>query len=376
MSSIQTTPKLAGVQGIDTPLQVLAPDGTRKSCDLLDPWLTDVDTEFAIQLYTDMRVTRRFDEEAFALTRQGQLGLWAPLEGQEASQVGSFHALNPQDWVFGSYREHTAALLRGADTTQWLKTWKAHDYASWNPHELHVANFQIIIGAQTLHAVGYAMGAQYLGLDSLAITYFGDGATSAGDVSEALVFASTYRAPVVFFCQNNGFAISEPVEVQAKHPLAQRALGFDIPAIRVDGNDVFAVLAATRIACERARAGDGPTFIEAVTYRMGPHTTTDDPTRYRSPEDEKEWRHKDPITRVEHYLAQLGDVPTGLHDRITQQCSDFAMRLREGITDLPAEDPSMMFNHVLTTPSARIQQQHRQHQALVASLDTTGGEHS
>ena len=187
-----------------------------------------------------------------------------------------------------------------------LSVWRGTAASGWNPYEHGMAVPQIIIGAQALHATGYAMGAAVGGRRRRAIAYFGDGATSEGDVNEAIVFAASFDAPVVFFCQNNQWAISEPVGLQSKQPLADRADGFGMPGIRVDGNDVLAVLAATRIALDRARRGDGPTFIEAVTYRMGPHTTADDPKRYRTDDEIAEWRERDPITRVLALLEGVG----------------------------------------------------------------------
>lgn len=366
----------------DDPQQVLTPEGVREPNSVLDPYLKDVDAEMLAKLYTEMRTVRRFDEEAFALTRQGQLVLWAPLLGQEAAQVGSLRALSNDDWIFGSYREHAAPLLRGADIAKWLKTWKAHEYDSWDPHQIKVANMQIIIGAQTLHAVGYAMAAKQRGLDDIAVTYFGDGATSEGDVSEALVFASTYQAPTIFICQNNGYAISEPVDVQAKYPLYWRARGFDIPTMRVDGNDVLAMLASTRIAAERARLGKGPTFIEAMTYRVGPHTTTDDPSKYRNKEEEAAWRERDPISRLERYLEKqfegLGESFAEIRDEADKKADAIAAQMRAGISDVQPGNARNMFDSVYVQETSRIAKQRAQHNMFIDSLagsdSSNGGE--
>ncbi|MBO9705485.1 MAG: pyruvate dehydrogenase (acetyl-transferring) E1 component subunit alpha, partial [Arthrobacter sp.] len=266
-------------------LQVLAPSGERLPEPQLDPWLQDLDggdgAAVLAGLYEDMVVIRRIDAEATALQRQGELALWPPLLGQEAAQIGSGRALRQDDFVFSSYRENGVAYCRGVDLSQILRVWRGNASSGWDPFAINMATPQIIIGAQTLHAVGYAMGIQFDGADAAAVAYFGDGATSEGDVNEAMVFAASYQAPAIFFCQNNHWAISEPVTLQSHITLAERAGGFGIPHLRVDGNDVLAVLAATRIALDRARQGGGPSFIEAVTYRMGPHTTADDPTRYR-----------------------------------------------------------------------------------------------
>ena len=266
-------------------LQLVTPDGVRRDDPVYDPVVADVDDEQLLALYEDMVVVRRFDTEAVALQRQGQLGLWPPLLGQEAAQIGSARALRSDDFVFSSYRENGVAYCRGAQPTDLMRVWRGTALAGWDPRAIGMATPQVMIGSQTLHATGYALGCVKDGVDSVAVAYFGDGATSKGDVHEAMVFAATFAAPVIFFCQNNQWAISEPVGLQAQRPIADRAAGYGIPGIRVDGNDVLAVLAATRVALDRARRGDGPTFIEAVTYRMGPHTTSDDPTRYVDPSD-------------------------------------------------------------------------------------------
>lgn len=368
MSIIDSTHRTAQIDGLHDPLSVLSPEGTRHSNDVLDPYLGDVGDQGLADLYVDMTIVRRFDQEAFAMTRQGELALWPPLLGQEAAQVGSVRALRDSDWVFGSYREHSAPLLRGADLAQWMRVWKTQTYAGWQPHELRVAPSQIIIGSQALHATGYAMAAKMRGSEDVAMACFGDGATSQGDVNEALVFASTYSAPTIFLCQNNGYAISEPVEIQAKYPLAQRAAGFDIPALRVDGNDILAMLAATRVAAERARAGEGPTFIEAITYRMGPHTTTDDPKRYRREREVEDWKERDPLLRVERYLESRGSSVEGLREEAKVQSDRVAKDMRAGARAAQATPSDAMFEHVYASGSNRVSQQREQHAALLGSV--------
>ena len=231
-----------------------------------------------------MAVVRRIDAEAMALQRQGEL---APV-GTAARAGGRPGRARPgpcgrDDFVFPSYREHGVAYCRGVDPVQMLRLWRGAGLSGWDPAEHGIATPAIVVGSQTLHATGYALGLTLDGATSAALTYFGDGASSEGDVAEAFGFAASYVVPVVFFCQNNQWAISEPVRLQSHTSIAQRGQGYGIPGIQVDGNDVLAVLAATRLALARASAGQGPTLIEAVTYRMGPHTTSDDPTRYRSP---------------------------------------------------------------------------------------------
>jgi 2-oxoisovalerate dehydrogenase E1 component alpha subunit len=228
---------------------------------------------------------------------------------------------------------------------------------------------QIVIGAQTLHATGYAMGIQNDGADSAAIAYFGDGATSEGDTNEAMVFAASFQAPVVFFCQNNQWAISEPVSLQAKRHIADRPWGFGIPAMRVDGNDVLAVLAATRRALERARNGGGPTFIEAVTYRMGPHTTADDPTRYREASDVEAWRAKDPIDRMEKHLAQSGADVSAVLAASTDAADAMAADLRAGVAALTDPPPSDLFDYVYAEPHPELERQREHYGLYLAQFD-------
>ena len=268
--------------GFDGLIQLISVDGQRTvGCPYWD-LVADVDAAQLRDLYRDMVVVRRIDAEAMALQRQGELALWAPLLGQEAAQVGSARALRPDDFVFPSYREHGVAYCRGVDPVAMLRLWRGAGLSGWDPAEYGIATPAIVVGSQALHATGYALGITLDGATSAALAYFGDGATSEGDIAEAFGFAASYVVPVVFFCQNNQWAISEPVRVQSHTSIAQRGQGYGIPGMQVDGNDVLAVLAATRLALARASAGHGPTLIEAVTYRMGPHTTSDDPTRYRS----------------------------------------------------------------------------------------------
>jgi len=326
--------------------QVLTPEGHRRPDHDLDPWLEDLTPRRLAEPHRDLVVIRRLDTECTHLQRQGELALWPPLLGQEAAQVGSAAALRAEDFVFPSYRENGVAYLRGVDPLGLVRLWRGSTYAGWDPREVNLAAQQIIIGAQSLHAVGHAMGLQRDASSAVTLAYFGDGATSQGDVNEAMVFAASFHAPVVFFCQNNQWAISEPVSLQARRHIADRPWGFGIPAMRVDGNDVLAVMAATRRALERARNGGGPTFIEAVTYRMGPHTTADDPTRYRSAEEVEAWRAKDPIDRVEAHLAALlpeaspdGHAAPGLtveavREESGRAADEMAARLRAGLAEI------------------------------------------
>lgn len=315
--------------------------------------------------YRDMVLTRRIDTESTALQRHGELGIWAQLLGQEAAQIGSGRALRPQDYVFPTYREHGVAYCRGLDPLRLLGLFRGVDQGSWDPHVNNFANYTIVIGAQTLHATGYAMGVQRDGhvgtgdpdRDTAVVGYFGDGASSQGDVNEAFIFAASYNAPVVFFCQNNQWAISEPIERQTRIPLYQRANGFGFPGVRVDGNDVLAVHAVTQAALQRAREGSGPSLVEAYTYRMGAHTTTDDPTRYRMSEDLERWKLKDPIARVKVYLTRSGQADQAFFDQVEAEAEELGARLRAGCKALPDPDPLSIFDQVYVDQTDELAEQ-------------------
>jgi pyruvate dehydrogenase E1 component alpha subunit len=332
-------------------VQLLTPEGERVHHPEFD---MDFSAEQLRGFYRDMVLTRRIDTEATALQRHGELGIWAQLLGQEAAQIGAGRALRPQDYVFPTYREHGVAYCKGIDPLSLLGLFRGVDHGNWDPAEFNFGLYTIVIGAQTLHATGYAMGMQRDGVvgtgdperDAAVVAHFGDGASSQGDVNEAFIFAASYNAPVVFFCQNNQWAISEPIERQTRIPLYQRALGFGFPGVRVDGNDVMATYAVTQAALQRARDGQGPTFVEAYTYRMGAHTTTDDPTRYRLSDDVESWKLKDPIARVEAYLRRNGLIDTEFVDDLKKEADDLGAHLREGCKSMPDPKAMQMFDHV------------------------------
>ncbi|HET9849051.1 MAG TPA: pyruvate dehydrogenase (acetyl-transferring) E1 component subunit alpha [Candidatus Dormibacteraeota bacterium] len=253
-------------------------------------------------LYRKMLLIRRADQEALNLQRQGELGLWGPYQGQEAIHVGVVAALRPDDWIFPSYREFGMGVCRGIDPAQMLTIFRGLTHGAWDPRKYHFAPLVIPVASQVPHAVGFAMGSRFKHSDDVVLTTFGDGATSKGDWHEAMNFAGVFRAPVIFLCQNNHWAISVPLAKQTAGSIAERAQGYGFPGIRIDGNDVLGVLAAVRAAAERARRGQGPYLIEAMTYRLGPHTTSDDPTRYRQQAELEKWSHKDPIPRYRAWL--------------------------------------------------------------------------
>ncbi|MCV7547990.1 pyruvate dehydrogenase (acetyl-transferring) E1 component subunit alpha [Micrococcus luteus] len=350
-------------------LQVLDTEGRRRPQPELDPWIEDVDADALAALYRQMAVVRRLDVEATHLQRQGELALWPPLLGQEAAQVGSAVALRPDDFVFPSYRENGVALLRGVPALDLLRVWRGSTFSSWDPNEARVATQQIIIGAQALHAVGYAMGVQRDQADVATIVYFGDGATSQGDVNEAMVFSASYQSPVVFFCQNNHWAISEPVRLQTRRSIADRPWGFGIPSMRVDGNDVLAVLAATRAAVERAADGGGPTFIEAVTYRMGPHTTADDPTRYRDDAELEAWKARDPLTRVEAHLRTLDVDVDAVLAQAQAEADELAAEVRRALEALEEDGADRLFDEIYAEPHQELERQRREHALYLQQFD-------
>ena len=350
-------------------LQVLDTEGRRRPQPELDPWIEDVDADALAALYRQMAVVRRLDVEATHLQRQGELALWPPLLGQEAAQVGSAVALRPDDFVFPSYRENGVALLRGVPALDLLRVWRGSTFSSWDPNETRVATQQIIIGAQALHAVGYAMGVQRDQADVATIVYFGDGATSQGDVNEAMVFSASYQSPVVFFCQNNHWAISEPVRLQTRRSIADRPWGFGIPSMRVDGNDVLAVLAAPRAAVERAADGGGPTFIEAVTYRMGPHTTADDPTRYRDDAELEAWKARDPLTRVEAHLRTLDVDVDAVLAQAQAEADELAAEVRRALEALEEDGADRLFDEIYAEPHQELERQRREHALYLQQFD-------
>ena len=347
-------------------IQLLTPEGERIDRPDYPLNLSAADLR---ALYRDLVLVRRIDTEAIALQRQGELGIWASLLGQEAAQIGSGRALSPQDMVFPTYREHGVAWCRGIDPVKLLGLYRGVSHGGWAPEEHKFHLYTIVIGAQTLHATGYAMGIQRDGTDEAVIAYFGDGATSQGDVNEAFVFASVFNAPIVFFCQNNQWAISEPLEKQSRIPLYQRARGFGFPGLRVDGNDVLACYAVTQKAMQAAREGQGPTLIEAFTYRMGAHTTTDDPTRYRLASELEMWKLRDPIERVRAYLVRGGLAEPEFLADVDAEAKQVGARIRDACRNMPDPPPLALFDHVYAEPTAILREEREQYAAYLDSFE-------
>lgn len=317
------------------------------------------------QFYRDMAISRRIDVTGANMQRQGQLALWVPSHGQEAAQVGSARAARPQDHIFPSYREHVVGLIRGLDPVDIVRLLRGVTLGGWNPAEngnFHL--YTLVLASQTLHATGYAMGLQFDGAtatgdpetDAAVLVYYGDGSTSQGDANEALVFASSYNTPQVFFVQNNQWAISVPVSRQSRSPLSLRGGGFGMPGIRIDGNDVLVSYAVTRHALEEARAGTGPSFIEAVTYRMGAHTTADDPTKYRTDDEVAYWEARDPIPRYRTWLEARG-AASAFFDDVDEEAADVAADLRRRALDATAPPRSAIFEHVYSEPHPLVESQ-------------------
>jgi pyruvate dehydrogenase E1 component alpha subunit len=338
-------------------VQLLTPEGERVSHPDYDIELSDEEYR---GLYRDLVLTRRIDVEATALQRQGELGIWASLLGQEAAQVGSGRALRRDDFAFPTYREHGVALTRDVDPLKLLALFRGASHGGWDPNEKNFALYTIVIGSQTLHATGYAMGIAKEGGDQAVIAYFGDGASSQGDVNEAFVWSAVFNAPIVFFCQNNQWAISEPLERQTKIPLYRRAQGFGFPGVRVDGNDVLATLAVTRAALDNARVGNGPTLIEAFTYRMGAHTTSDDPTRYRLASELEAWKLKDPLERLKSFLYKQQLVDSAFFEQLEGDAAALAARIRKGCLEMTDPDPISMFDDVYAETTPLLEQQRSQ----------------
>jgi 2-oxoisovalerate dehydrogenase E1 component alpha subunit len=326
------------------PVQLVAPDGAPTSS---DRYSRDLPPETLSWLYEMMVVTRELDIEFVNLQRQGELALFASCRGQEAAQIGAAASVRKTDWLFPQYREIGAFLIRGITPAQMGAVWRGKWHGGLGFTEKCCAPIAIPIGTHGLHAVGAAMAAQRLGEDSVTVAFLGDGATSEGDAHEALNLAAVYKAPCVFFVQNNQWAISVPVSHQMAAPsIAHRATGYGMPGIRVDGNDVLACFAVMTEAAQRAREGGGPTLIEAITYRLGPHTTSDDPTRYRSQEEVEHWLSFDPIPRYRTYLQSVGVWTERLEERVSAKSKRLRTELRESVVGATDIDITEMFDTV------------------------------
>ena len=310
-----------------------------------------------LDLYRSMVLLRTYDERSLVYHRQGRIGTYAIFWGHEAMQAGSVHALEAGDWLFPSYRESAIGLLRGMPPATVLHWWRGHPAGWWNPADYNVASICVPIGTHVPHAAGLAWGKKLKGDRACAIAYFGDGATSEGAFHEGANFAGVMRAPLILLCNNNQWAISTPLSAQTHaETLADKAVGYGMPGERVDGGDVLAVYEATREAVDRARAGDGPTFIEAVTYRIAPHATADDPRAYIDLERVEQEKQNECLGRYERYLRRLGV----LGDEVAEQIrAEAAEAMRRGIADAEAEpdpDPELVFEHAYVDPPPNLRE--------------------
>lgn len=332
-------------------IQILAPDGTLAG----EP---PIDIDETRRLYETLVAARTYDRKASALQRQGRLATYSPFEGQESAQIGSAAALRPDDWMVATYRDAAAMWFHGYPWVNLFLGRMGDERGGRTPEPANVLPPSITVGAHMIHAVGLAWGERLLGSDRIAITYFGDGATSEGDFHEAMNFAGVYRTGTVFVCQNNGFAISLSRERQtAAASIAAKADGYGMPGVQVDGNDLFAMYRATADAVARARAGEGPTLIEAMTYRIGPHTTTDDPTRYRDDAEVDEWRAKDPLDRVRTYLAANDAWEEAWQQEVEERASADIESAAAEAEALPAMSPDEMFGAMFASPTTPLSRQ-------------------
>jgi pyruvate dehydrogenase E1 component alpha subunit len=310
-----------------------------------------LDERDLLDLYRSMVLLRTYDERSLVYHRQGRIGTYAIFWNHEAMQAGSVHALSDEDWIFPSYRESAIGLLRGMPPSTVLSWWRGHPAGWWNPADYNIASICVPIGTHVPHAAGLAWGKKLRGESAVAIVYFGDGATSEGSFHEGANFAGVMRAPLVLFCNNNQWAISTPIEAQtAAETLADKAVGYGMPGVRVDGLDVLAVYEATREAVERARAGEGATFVEALSYRAAPHATADDPRAYIDLERVEEERARECVGRYEAYLRRLGVLDDETAERVKAEA---LQALREGIAAAEAEpepDVGLVFEHAFVDP--------------------------
>ncbi|MDF2047026.1 thiamine pyrophosphate-dependent enzyme [Microbacterium sp. Kw_RZR3] len=363
-------------------VRVLAADGTMAPTPAAERYLPLIDalTDAEIEtFYRDMVSIRAFDVQATNLQRQGQLALWPPSFGQEAAQVGSARAARTQDHIFPSYREHVVTRIRGVDPLDIIRLMRGLTHGGWDPSDPKNGNthiYTLVLGAQTLHATGLGMGLVFDGKcgtgdperDEAVIVYYGDGASSQGDVHEAMVFAASFQTPEVFFLQNNQWAISVPVATQSRSPLYKRGEGYGIPSVQVDGNDVLASYAVSKLALDEARAGGGPRAIEAMTYRMGAHTTSDDPTKYRTSDEEQSWGRRDPIARMRAFLEARG-ASQQFFDDADAEGAALADDVRVRTNELGTIPRAHMFESVYSEAHALIQEEQRWLDDYEASME-------
>src|SRR5690348_6515149 len=340
---------------------VLTPEGER---------IAAVSDEQLRVLYRMMVISRRLDQEGLNLQRQGELGLWGPYVGHEAAQVGAALAMESTDWIFPYYRDFAMAICRGIDPGGILTIFRGLTHGAWNPYEYRFAPFIIPVGTQVPHAVGFAVGCKFDHEQTVVLVGFGEGATSTGDWHEAMNFAGVFQAPVVFLCENNQWAISVPMRSQVSGRIADRAAGYGFPGVRVDGTDVLTVYAVVRTAADRARRGDGPYLVESLTYRIQAHTTSDDPTRYRTDADVEPWRAKDPIAKAAARLRARDAYDDAFAQSCASEAEERAAAMRRTLLAAPVPHPAATFDLVFANPPEALL---REKAEFVASLEPQGG---
>ncbi|CAG7845227.1 3-methyl-2-oxobutanoate dehydrogenase subunit alpha [Pseudoclavibacter triregionum] len=373
-SAPTTVPELTQALPTKEPIQLLAADGTLAVPELAAGYAMP-DAETLLELHRAMVVARRFDTQVTALTRQGRLATYPSALGQEAAEIAAVKVLRDTDWLFPTYRDSIALLTRGVPGASILAFFRGDWHMSFDPYDHCVSPQATPLATQTLHAVGFGTAAVRKGEDTVCLTFVGDGATSEGDTHEALNFAAVWNAPVVFLVQNNQYAISTPTHRQfTSRSLADRAVGYGMPGKMVDGNDAAAMHAVLSEAVERARSGQGPTLIEARTYRIESHTNSDDPTRYREDSEREEWRKKDPIARLEAHLRSTGDLDDERLAKVTEEAEALAAATRDAMNAEPELDPLELFDHVYANERPALREQREYLAAeLAARVDAEGG---
>jgi 2-oxoisovalerate dehydrogenase E1 component alpha subunit len=336
------------------PVQLVDPDGRHVHNDKYPL----PDGEALLAAYRELVVGRRVNDQANALVRQGRMAVYPSSHGQEACQVAAAVCIDKQDWLFPTYRDTVAVLARGVDPIQALTLLRGDWHSGYDPYEHNVSIQATPLATQLLHAVGVAHAAKLKGENTVVVAMCGDGATSEGDFHEALNFAAVFHVPVVFFVQNNQYAISVPLNHQTVAPsLAHKAIGYGMPGERVDGNDLAALLSVLGKAVERARDGGGPALVEAHTYRMQSHTNADDATRYRKDDEVQQWVPKDPIKRMRTYLADLNLLDEVVEKNIAEKAETVAAAMRDGLNAESEVDPEDLFRYVFTEKTSQLREQ-------------------
>ncbi len=353
----------------ESPLGLINPDGSL----VADPSLTMPADDVLLRLYRGMVLGRRFDQQATALTRQGRLAVYPSAHGQEAGEIGAVAALREQDWLFPTYRDSVAIVSRGVDPVEVLSLLRGDWHCGYDPARHRVAPQCTPLATNTLHAVGLAHAATIKGEDTVSLVLLGDGATSEGDTHEALNFAAVFNTPTVFFVQNNGYAISVPLSKQTHAPsLAHKGIGYGMRSALVDGNDAAAVYAVVSEAVAAASRGEGPTLIEAITYRIEAHTNADDATRYRDRAEVEEWLAKDPIDRLRAHLSDRGLLTEAADAEIAASAEAEATRLRGRMNIDTEHDPRALFRDVYATQTPALRRQERELLDEIAANDEEG----